>query len=72
MLWYFGKQPVADAVQQAAVHYQAKYDRAATDCYVHPEALTPDGAPKSVGAIRVQARRNVLRGHLWLGVEQAK
>lgn len=73
MLWRIEdkRQPLAEAVRQAADYYQAKYGLAASACWVHPGMLPPDGAAVTVGVIRVRANRTVLKNHLWLGVEVA-
>lgn len=73
MLWRVDRkdQPLADAVREAATYYADKYGQPVTVCYVHPSTLLPDGAPVTVGTIRVRPLRTVQAGHLWLGVEAA-
>lgn len=70
MLWLCSSNaPLADHVRRAADYYADKYGQVANACFVHPSMLTPDGAPVTVGVIRVRPSRTVLKGHLWLGVE---
>lgn len=72
MLWYDddAKRSLSEKVQRAAEFYQAKYGQLANQCFVHPSALAPDGAPISVGIIRVQPMRTIIKGHMWLGVDK--
>ena len=70
MLWFDDNpgRSLSEKIQHAADYYRDKYGRLPAVCQVNPaEGPTPD----RVGGISVQKSGIVLRGHLWLGVEEA-
>ena len=74
MLWYDNdkKRSLEEKVQRAADFYAAKYGRAATECYVHPSMLAPDGAVQTAAGLRLRPMRTIIKNHFWLGVEESK
>jgi hypothetical protein len=69
LLW-FDKDPrrkLVDKVGQAATHYQAKFGCRPTTCYLNVADF--DGQPDEVNGVRLRTASNVLRYHLWIGVE---
>ena len=69
LLW-FDKDPrrrLVDKVGQAATHYQAKFGQRPTICYLN--AADFDGQTDEINGIRLRSAANVLRYHLWIGVE---
>lgn len=69
LLWFDDSpaRSLSDKVLQAAQRYLEKFGDAPNTCHVHPSALS-DGE-KTVGDVRVSARRSVLPHHFWIGVE---
>lgn len=72
MLWYDDdkKRPIDEKVARAAEYYRAKFGVSPTVVWVNPAMLNGD-APASVAGVKVEARRTVLKNHLWLGVIEA-
>lgn len=70
-LMWFDNDPqrkLADKVRQAATRYQVKFGRRPTVCYLNAADL--DGQVEQVGGVQLQVAPNVLRHHLFIGVEQ--
>jgi hypothetical protein len=65
-LMWMDSRPLAQAVRAAAAHHLRKYGTAANACFVHPSALE---AECTVDGVRVEAKHNILRYHLWIGVD---
>ncbi len=66
MLWFDnGSTPLAVKIINAAEYYQRKYGMRPNFCAVHPD----EASETQVNGVRVTASRQVLRGHLWIGVE---
>lgn len=72
MLWSIEnrKLPLAQHVREAADFYLGKYNRQATECWVHPMALEAAGGLAWVGPIKMCASRTVARWELWIGCGQ--
>ena len=70
LLW-FDKDPqrkLTDKVDQAAAHYQAKFGYKPDTCFFNPTDLNGENGTE-VNGIRLRTASNVLRYHLWIGVE---
>lgn len=74
LLWHDDdkKTTLEQKVQRAVDYYRAKYGALPNECHVHPEALSPDGAPRLVGNVRVKANKTVIKHHFWLGVAESE
>jgi hypothetical protein len=57
-------------LRRAAAYYAAKYGRRANLCIVHPD-MVRDGPVASVGEMAVRVRTDIVRDHVWIGVEDA-
>ncbi len=68
LLWFDSdsRRKLTDKVDQAASHYQTKFGRRPTVCYLNVADF--DGLAE-VNGIQLRAASNVLRYHLWIGVE---
>lgn len=66
LLWFDDNptRTLADKVRLAAARHRRKYGHSPNLCYVHPSALDRE---MRVDGVRVEAKGNVLRGHLWIG-----
>lgn len=53
----------------AAERYRRKYGHAANLVMVHPSLLT--GQPQQLGGLRLEPRKTVLPGYVWVGVDAA-
>jgi hypothetical protein len=71
MLWFDGKDvdDVGPRVQAAASYYRNKYGRAPTVCFLHP-SMMGEVRLVQVDGVRLRPSDSILRGHLWLGVEE--
>jgi len=71
MLWFDGKdvEDVRPRVQAAASYYQSKYGRAPTVCFLHP-SMMGEVRLAQVDGVHLRPSDSILRGHLWLGVEE--
>lgn len=69
LLWFDNnpKRNLADKVIRAADRYQQKFSRRPTTCYLNEADF--DGQTDKVDDIRLQTASNVLRHHLWIGIE---
>lgn len=67
LLWYDAdkKSRLSVKIANAAARYQAKFGHRPTVCYVNPADV--DGAPAN--GIELRAAPNILKNHLWIGVE---
>jgi hypothetical protein len=70
MLWFDGEvqSEIPVRVRAAASYYRGKYGRVPNVCFVHPSMLTGPSVA-SVDGVEVRPSAAVLRGHLWLGVD---
>jgi len=67
MLWYDdGTDGLAAMVRRAAEYYQKKYGKLPTVAYVHPSQAECE----QVDGVRIRAAKNVMKKHVWMGVEQ--
>lgn len=53
---------------RAAAYYAAKYGREANLCIIHPE-MAGEGPLAAVGEMAVRVRTDIVRDHVWIGVE---
>lgn len=68
MLWFDNSQdPLDEKIRRAAAHYRQKFGAEPNLCFVHPV----DGITQLEG-IQVRNSNNVLRNHIWLGVEDGE
>lgn len=74
MLWYDAdsKTALEAKVLRAVEYYCDKYGQQPNVCYTHPSMLSPDGAPKLIGGVRVKASRTVIKDHFYLGVSDER
>jgi len=76
LLWFDDdpRRQLEEKVIRAATHYERKYGRAPTLCYVHPSVLDGNGkrALKKAGEVEIRVGRSVLPDHFWLGVADEK
>ncbi|HSR46536.1 MAG TPA: hypothetical protein VLL77_00990 [Anaerolineales bacterium] len=56
---------------RAAAYYAAKYGRRANLCIVHPD-MVREGGLASVGEMAVRVRTDIVRDHVWVGVEDVE
>jgi hypothetical protein len=70
MLWFDGEghKEMPVRVQVAASYYRHKYGRVPNVCFVHPSMLTEPSAA-SVDGVEIRLSPAVLRGHIWMGVD---
>lgn len=68
LLWFDSdsRHKLTDKVHQAAGRYQTKFGRRPTVCYLN--AADFDG-PAEINGIQLRTAANVLRHHLWIGIE---
>lgn len=71
MLWFDGKdeQDVRLRVQAAASYYCSKYGSTPNVCFLHPSMIGSAKAAE-VDGVAIRASESILRGHLWLGVDE--
>jgi hypothetical protein len=67
MLWFDDNHSrnLAEKVERAVEHYQAKYGLRPTLCYVHPSMLLKATSP--IAGVDVRGSNTVLPNHLWIG-----
>ena len=72
MLWYDPDPKVSllEKVSLAAEFYFTRYGQRANACYVHPSAVAGDAQLVRIGSVIVRPDRQVIRGHLYIGIEQ--
>jgi hypothetical protein len=74
LLWFDDdpRKQLEEKVGRAVTHYQRKYGRSPTLCFVHPSALDGNGqrGVKKAGGVEIRAGRSVLPNHFWLGVAE--
>ncbi len=69
MLWFDdGPKTVDEKVGQAVAFYTDKFGRKPTHCLVHPTTL--DGSEGVMSGVMVQAARNVMPHHYWIGIDE--
>jgi len=70
MLWFDGEdhQEMPVRVRAAASYYRGKYGRVPNVCFVHPSMLAERSA-ESVDGVDIRPSAAVLRGHLWMGID---
>ena len=70
LLW-FDNDPhhrLVDKIGQAATRYKSKFGQKPTVCYLNAADL--DGQASEINGIRLRSASNILRYHLWIGVEK--
>ena len=85
LLWFDDdpRKQLEEKVQRAATHYEHKYGRAPTLCFVHPSVLDGNGAlakrrklgkrsSVKAGGVEIRIGRSVLPNHFWLGIAEDK
>ncbi|MDY7076951.1 MAG: hypothetical protein SXV54_08505 [Chloroflexota bacterium] len=76
LLWFDDdpRKQLEEKVQRAASHYERKYGRLPTLCFVHPSVFSDNGKHpvKKVSGVEVRAGHSVLPDHFWLGVGEDK
>jgi hypothetical protein len=71
LLWFDDdpQRSLNEKVAEAAAHYQKRFGRTPTLCYVNPSVLETARQP-AIGGIQIAPGRTVLPNHLWLGVAE--
>ena len=69
LLWFDNdpKRSLTDKITRAATRYQSKFRQKPTICFMNKADFA--GKPEKVNGIVLRAAPNVLRHHLWIGVE---
>ncbi len=69
LLWFDNdpQRKLADKIKRAATRYQVKFGRKPNLCYLN--AVDFDGQTEEINGIRLRAVTNILRHHLWIGVD---
>jgi hypothetical protein len=69
LLWFDNdpRHKLVDKVGQAASRYKNKFGHKPTVCYLN--AADFDDQASEVNGIRLRSASNILRYHLWIGVE---
>lgn len=72
MLWVDNAPgiPLEKRLERAADFYRRKYGRVPNLCLIHPSML--ETAPVRLGKITVRAYGPIVRGHLWIGIEDER
>ena len=72
MLWFddSSTRSIEERIQRAVAHYQGKYGKPPTLCYVHPSML--DGDSLNTANVEVHTANTVLPHHFWLGHDDGK
>jgi hypothetical protein len=80
LLWFDDdpRRQLEEKVQRAATHYERKYGRSPTLCFVHPSVFNGNGNGKrgkqsdvkKAGEVEIRIGRSVLPNHFWLGVAE--
>jgi hypothetical protein len=68
LLWFDSdsRRKLTDKIHQAANRYQTKFGHQPTVCYLNTADFE---GPTEINGIQLRAAANVLRHHLWLGIE---
>lgn len=67
MLWFDNsKSPLRDKIIRAADYYRQKYGQVPNCCLVNAAQFEQ----LDLGILKVEGAKNILPGHLWIGVEQ--
>lgn len=71
MLWMDGDRDrdLATRLGRAAAYYAEKYGRRANLCVIHPD-MVGDGPVPALPNLAVRLRPDVLRDHVWIGVDE--
>jgi hypothetical protein len=69
LLWFDDdpQRSLTEKVTRAAAHYQQRFGRRPTLCYVNPATLGHAAEP-AVAGVQLAAGRTVLPNHFWIGV----
>jgi hypothetical protein len=74
LLWFDDdpRKQLEEKVKRAVAHYERKYGRSPTLCFVHPSAFDGNGrrGVKKAGGVEIRSGRSVLPDHFWLGVAE--
>ena len=72
LLWFDNdpKRSLSEKIKRAATRYQSKFSRKPTVCYLNHADYS--GKLENVNGIMLRSAHNVLRHHLWIGVEEQK
>ncbi len=78
LLWFDDdpRRQLEEKVMRAAIHYERKYGRPPTLCFVHPSTLNGNGKHgkqgdvRKAGEVEIRPGRSVLPDHFWLGVAE--
>lgn len=70
LLWFDNdpRHKLVDKVGQAASRYKNKFGRKPTVCYLN--AADFEDQTGEINGIRLRSASNILRYHLWIGVEK--
>lgn len=73
LLWYddTANRSLADKVVRAAAHFEKKYGRPPTICFVNPAANAERGADR-VSGIQIETLKIVMPNCLWIGVGETR
>ena len=71
MLWLDSdhEKDLESRLSRAAAYYAAKYGREANLCVIHPD-MAGEGTLGAVGDMAVRVRTDILRDHVWIGVDE--
>lgn len=73
LLWFDDRTntPIADKLQRAAAHFEAKHGQRPTICAINPLMAAAAGlqGPAVIAGMQIKTSQNVLTNHFWLGVE---
>ena len=61
-------QEFVDKISRAAIHYQRKFGERPTLCCLNVDDF--EKQPARIDGIKLRPEPNVLRHHLWIGVEK--
>jgi hypothetical protein len=72
MLWFDDdpRRGILERIARAASYYAEKYGQAPTLCLLHP-ITAGEGLPERHDSLVLRTNPGVLRGHFWLGMEDA-
>ncbi len=73
MLWLLDNSltPLTVKIQKAVDYYVRKYGRQPNLCLVHPSMMEADQRQLEIDKLTVRAYRPVLRGHIWIGIDES-
>ena len=72
LLWFDNdpKRKLADKIKQASTRYRVRFSRRPTVCYLNDQDF--DDKVEQLNGIQLRTKANILRHHLWIGVEDKK